>query len=100
MVGATGYRHRVTFAVLQLLSFHKSILIGLAVEANKAASTTLSDDNARRAVSKVVAALQGDHQLTAPLQPTTVLDVLVNTHSLIQGAGSVAFQHQQFQEWY
>jgi hypothetical protein len=84
----------------ELLGFHKFILIGLAVEANKAASTTLSDADARRAISKVVAALQADHQLTAPLQPTTVLDVLVNTHSLIQGADSVSFQHQQFQEWY
>jgi hypothetical protein len=84
----------------ELLGFHKDMLIGLAVEMNRAASTSLSDENARPVISKVVAALQAGQQLTAPLQPTTVLDVLVNTHSLIRGAGSVSFQHQQFQEWY
>lgn len=87
----------------ELLSFHKEILVGLAVEANYAARTTLSDKNARRAVSKTMKSLQDEDQLTASLQPTNVLDVLVSTHSLIRSsteAGSIAFQQQQFQEWY
>lgn len=92
-------------AVLQkeLLGFQKNILIELAVVANKAATTTLSDEDARRAISKAMAALIADQQLAAPFQPPAVLDVLVNTHSLIRSsaaAGSISFQHQQFQEWY
>lgn len=92
-------------AVLQkeLLGFQKNMLIELAVDANKAATTTLSDEDARRAISKAMTALIADQQLAAPFQPPTVLDVLVNTHSLIRSsaaAGSVSFQHQQFQEWY
>ncbi len=83
-----------------LLSFHKDMLIGLAVEMNQNASPSLTDDNARPVISKVVKKLQASQQLTTPLQPTTVLDVLVNTHSLIRGNENISFQHQQFQEWY
>lgn len=92
-------------AILQneLLGFHKDILIGLAVETNNAKGTTLPDAKARPAISDVVAALIARKQLTTPFQPSEVLDVLVNTHSLVRSSndnGSVAFQHQQLQEWY
>lgn len=86
-----------------LFGFHKDFLVGLAVEANRTAKTVISDPDARRAISKVDAQLTADGQLTIQPQPVTVLDVLVNTHTLIRSSsaeGGVSFQHQQFQEWY
>lgn len=87
----------------ELLGFHKDMLVGLAVEANKLAIVTLSDANARVAISKVGARLISEGQITVTPQPSAVLDVLVNTHTLVRSpseTGSLSFQHQQFQEWY
>lgn len=84
----------------EMHGFHKHILIGLAIAMNQAAATSLSDEKARPAISDAVAALQASKQLTAPLQPTSILDALVNAHALVRTPGSVSFQHQQFQEWY
>ena len=41
--------------------------------------------------------------MTSAPQPTTVLDALVSLHMLVRSGaetGGLAFQHQQFQEWY
>lgn len=87
----------------ELLGFHKDMLIGIAVEANNLANTTLPDESARVAISKVESQLTSSGQITVSPQPSLVLDVLVNTHALVRSpsvAGSVSFQHQQFQEWY
>lgn len=86
----------------QLLGFHKEILISLATAANNTASTNLPDDIARSAVSEAIAALVARQQLAPGLQPTTVLDVLVDMHLLarLSSDGKVSFQHHQFQEWY
>jgi hypothetical protein len=86
-----------------LLGFHTHFLTGLAEAANRAGTTTLSDEEARTAICSVMTTLQANHQLTSLLQPNDVLDTLVNSHSLVRsgsGSGSVSFQHQQFQEWY
>lgn len=86
----------------QLFGFHKDMLEAIAIAANKAATTALPDEMARPAVAEAIATLEARRQLTPSLQLTTVLDVLVDTHLLIRTSSdsSVAFQHQQFQEWY
>jgi hypothetical protein len=87
----------------ELFGFHTDMLIGLGVEANRAANTMISDSNARRAIYDVEARLTAQGQLTVLPQPTRVLDVLVDSHALVRssaGDGGVSFQHQQFQEWY
>jgi hypothetical protein len=90
-------------AILQkeLLGFHGDMLIGLAVEANRVANTVLSDKAAHTVVTGVGTHLSSRGQLSGPLQPVTVIDVLVNGHILIRApSGGISFQHQQFQEWY
>jgi hypothetical protein len=91
-------------AILQkeLLGFHSDILIGLAIEANRLASTVLSDTAAHRVIMNIGTQLSNHKQLSVPPQPVTVIDVLVSGHILIRAPSSagVSFQHQQFQEWY
>lgn len=86
----------------ELHGFHSEILIGLAEAANRAANTSIQETSARQAISAVGRQLASDGQLTSIPQPTTVIDVLVGSHILIQpsAAGLVKFQHPQFQEWY
>src|SRR5438270_860909 len=36
----------------------------------------------------------------APLEPLTVLETLTSHHTLMRSGDGIAFQHQQFQEWY
>jgi hypothetical protein len=87
------------------LGQHATMLAGLAVEANRAANTVISDSNANRTISRIVQQLSEDGQIqigSAP-QPRTIVDGLVGAHLLVRAAGTdgaVAFQHQLFQEWY
>lgn len=85
----------------ELLGFHADLLVGIAVEANRRA-TTLADADACRAISEVGARLIKEGVMQTPIQPVTALDLLVGAHSLVRpaGSGGVSFQHQQFQEWY
>jgi hypothetical protein len=85
-----------------LYGFHTDMLIGLADEANRTANTVLSDTNARRVITDVGAGLVARKQLTIAPQPTTVIDTLVNGHTLVRSSSGdgISFQHQQFQEWY
>jgi hypothetical protein len=87
----------------ELHGFHKDMLIGLAVQANRSANTSIQEASARQAISTVEGRLSAQGQLTTLPQPTHVIDVLVGSHVLVRsasGAGAVMFQHQQFQEWY
>lgn len=86
----------------ELFGFHKDILIALSVAANNLSSTSIPDDTARATISQVLKALESRGQLAPGLQPAKIIDVLVDAHLLIRtsSAGSVEFQHQQFQEWY
>ena len=85
-----------------LFGLHSKILTALAVEATRTSNTTISDERARAATARAVVALADTGQLTAPLpaQPTEILDGLVSYHLLVKSNDGVAFQHQQFQEWY
>ncbi|WP_143043191.1 NACHT domain-containing protein [Myxococcus virescens] len=86
------------------LGFHTDMLVGLAVEASRTGSTVISGSNARRAISRITKSLVDDGQLATQPQPSEVLASLIDSHLLIlssdRDAHSVAFQHQQFQEWY
>ncbi|MDP2224789.1 NACHT domain-containing NTPase [Nitrosomonas sp.] len=87
----------------ELFGFHKDMLVGLAAQANRSANTSIPETSARQAVSAVEARLSTQCQLSVLPQPTQAIDVLVGRHILVRsasGAGSVMFQHQQFQEWY
>jgi hypothetical protein len=85
------------------LGQHKAMLVGLAVEANRAANTVISDSNAKRTISKVLQYLSEDGQISTAPQPPAIVDALVSAHLLVRTAGAggaVSFQHQLFQEWY
>ncbi len=87
----------------QLLGCQRDLLIGLAIEANKQAVTSLSDPMARAAITKAINTLQDQKQITNALQPSLVLIALVNTHVIIRSSSDIqsySFQHQQFQEWF
>jgi hypothetical protein len=63
---------------------HTALLVGLAVEANRAANTVISDSNANRTVSTVVRKLSDDGQIQigATPQPRAIVDGLVGAHLL------------------
>jgi hypothetical protein len=85
----------------ELFGCHTEMLVGLAVEANQSGKTIISEENARRAISRVGTRLHFEGQLATCPQPFRVLEVLVNAHALVRTpSGGVSFQHQQFQEWY
>ena len=86
-----------------LHGFHKNFLSMLAINATQAANTNIEDKKAHEVISQVSSYLNDEGQLVIDLQPPQVLDLLVNHHMLIrskQQSGGVAFQHQQFQEWF
>lgn len=86
----------------RLQGLHREVLSGLASTATTNGTTALTEQQARESVAEAVMQLQASGQLTAPLQPAMVLDALADSHLLVRtsGAGNVAFQHQQFQEWF
>jgi hypothetical protein len=85
------------------LSQHTTMLVGLAVEANRSANTVISDSNANRTISSIMRRLSEDGQISVAPQPRTIVDGLVGAHLLVRSAGidgAISFQHQLFQEWY
>jgi hypothetical protein len=83
-----------------LLGCHAEILTELASQLNAAGSTTMSEADARRIVAATIGTLREQGQIAGPLEPITVLESLTSHHTLMRSGGGVAFQHQQFQEWY
>ena len=83
-----------------VLGLHPQMLTALAVEATRASNTTISEARARAAVAQAVAELSEAGQLATPVQPTTILDGLISYHLVVKSSDGIAFQHQQFQEWY
>jgi hypothetical protein len=87
----------------ELEGCHGKYLTALAVEATQTANTDISDSRARAVVTSTEDSLLSEGQITDRLAPKTVLEVLVSHHTLIRtgsSEGGVAFQHQQFEEWY
>jgi hypothetical protein len=89
--------------LLALAGRHKEVLTALAVNLNAAASTTMTDVDARRIVTRELQRLHEQGQILTPIEPQAVLDVLTNHHVLMRSGSDdavISFQHQQFQEWY
>jgi hypothetical protein len=86
-----------------LFGCHTQILTALASQLNATGSTTMTEADARRIVTTAVAQLREQGQISGRPEPLTILEVLTSHHTLMlsgTGSGAVAFQHQQFQEWY
>jgi hypothetical protein len=86
-----------------LFGCHSEILTVLASHLNATGSTTMTEPEARRIVTTGVAQLREQGQISGRPEPLAVLEVLTSHHTLMRsgtGSGTIAFQHQQFQEWY
>ncbi len=86
-----------------LFGCHAEILTALASYLNATGSTTMTEANARRIVATTVAQLRQQGQIVGQPEPLTVLEMLTSHHALMRsgaGNGAIAFQHQQFQEWF
>ena len=80
--------------------FHRNYLEGLALAANAAATPSLDDAAARRAIAATATALVDDGQIAVRPEFATAVAVLIDHHVLVRAGNGVAFQHQQFQEWF
>jgi len=82
--------------------FQATFLRGLATVATRAANTAIPDSDARRALTGSVTTLMDDGQLSYRIDPGAILATLVDNTVLVRAAerSGVAFQHQQFQEWF
>jgi hypothetical protein len=85
-----------------LFGSHTVILAALADHLNATNSTTLTDFAARQIVKTVLTRLREQGQLMGQPEPFAVLELLSAHHTLMRSGndGGLAFQHQQFQEWY
>lgn len=83
-----------------LLGCHAEILTELASHLNALGATTMSEAEARRIVTTTAARLRDQGQIITALEPVSVLEALTSHHTLMRSGGGIAFQHQQFQEWY
>ena len=98
-------RDRDKLATLRdaLLGFHRKFLEEIAVEATHHETVALSETRARAAINTMQERLKTEKQIAELFQPMNVLDALVDSHMIVRSsteAGSVSFQHQQFQEWF
>jgi hypothetical protein len=85
-----------------LLGHHTDILAALAVTGIGAGTAALAEAGARAAVNQVETRLQESGQWRQPPEPAIALAALIDHHLLVRAGqdGAVAFQHQQFEEWY
>jgi hypothetical protein len=84
-----------------LFGCHTEILTALASRLNSSDSTAMTEAEAREIIAATVAQLRERGQIVGQPEPSAVLDVLTSHHTLLRsGSNTIAFQHQQFQEWY
>ena len=98
-------RDRDKLATLRetLQGVHRRFMEEIAVEAMRLETVALSEVQARTVVNAAQQRLRDENQIADLLQPMKVLDGLVSAHMLVRYGveeGGVAFQHQQFQEWF
>jgi hypothetical protein len=93
-------RDKAEILRLELQNLHAHFLGAIAAEATSQETTALSETNARAVVSAIQERLISEGQITAVIPPLKVLDALTSSHLLVRSGSSIAFQHQQFQEWY
>ena len=80
--------------------FQRDYLEGLALAASAAATPSLDDAAARRSIAATASALVDDGQIATRPDFTAAVAALVDHHVLVRAGNGVAFQHQQFQEWF
>src|SRR5262249_8888777 len=80
---------------------HAEILTALAKTCIEVGTTALPDAQARAVISAAGKKLQAAGQLQQAPEPDDAIDALVDHHLLVRAPdGAIAFQHQQFEEWY
>jgi hypothetical protein len=80
---------------------HRMVLTALAFESTNVGDVAMTDEAARRIVAGESNRLIHEGQITVPLQPVPVLDILTACHLLVRSSDDLlSFQHQQFQEWF
>lgn len=86
----------------QLHDHQGDMLSALAIEATNSANTAISESVARSTISDTGRRLKSEGQIAEQPQPSKVIDLLINHHTLVRSEdkGGVSFQHQQIQEWY
>lgn len=81
--------------------FARDYLNGLAFEASEAVTPSITDAAARRSIANTSAALIADGQIAARPDYDAAIAALVDNHILVRaGDTGIAFQHQQFLEWF
>lgn len=80
--------------------FQRDYLEGLALAAGTAATPSLDDATVRRSIAATATALLDDGQIAARPDFTAAVAALVAHHVVVRAGNGVAFQHQQFQEWF
>lgn len=86
-----------------LFGCHPQVLTALATQLNALGATSMKEADARRIITEAMAGLRAQGQLAGSSQPRSVLELLISHHALMRSGASnevIAFQHQQFQEWF
>jgi NACHT conflict system protein len=86
-----------------LLGCHSQVLTALAARLNEQGVTSMNEVDARRIITETLTKLREQGQLATSPEPRSVLELLINRHAVTRSGNSndvIAFQHQQFQEWF
>jgi hypothetical protein len=83
-----------------LFDCQRAFLTAIASDATRSANTALTEIRAKSVVKAIEDELSAAGHFTIAPQPTAVLDLLVDHHTLVRSNDVLSFQHQQFQEWY
>ncbi|MDX3927864.1 hypothetical protein [Rhizobium sp. LC145] len=85
----------------ELHDVQHAYLTVIAASAQRSGRPTISDWDARSAISRAGEKLVFDGQISSAPNPSHVLDILVASHLLVrQDRQLYALQHQQLQEWF
>jgi len=82
---------------------HREALTAIAVEAQHAATTSVSCSRARTILTETENKLKEEGQIKEFPKPVNAIDLLADLHMIVRTGGdegSLSFQHHQFQEWY
>ncbi|WP_149534168.1 hypothetical protein [Tardiphaga sp. P9-11] len=81
-----------------LFDCQRAFLTAIASDATRSANTALTEIRAKSVVKAIEDELSAAGHFTVAPQPTAVLDLLVDHHTLVRSNDVLSFQHQQFQE--
>ncbi len=101
-----GHENKAEKALLLRDAFegcHRVALTAIAVDAQYAATTSVSSTCARTTLIETERQLKDAGQIREFPKPADAIDLLINLHMIVRSGGddaSLSFQHHQFQEWY